>query len=322
MPIPDSARYARDAADAIGARFEDLDNGGGYLFRISKGQRFVLGGGGSICAFPLNNAVAYTVSRDKAHTKAVLKSRGLPVIPGGLFFAQTRRAAMRTPGREAADAVVFAGKLGFPVFCKPNLGSRGTFAEIIRSGAMLEDYIRRVAVDFEAFLIEPLLRGMEHRVFVQDGRAVFHSTKAEPALVGDGSSTLGELLEALNRAIAADGVSPLPASALGANASRIAAAGERVPLPGRRNLSAAGAIEQVSDLAPAPLARLAIAAAEALSLRIAAVDVFDISAGGDLSDLVVIEVNGNPGLRTLENAKRSDLIRSIWTSMLNECLSS
>jgi len=36
----------------------------------------------------------------------------------------------------------------------------------------------------------------------------------------------------------------------------------------------------------------------------------------------VIEVNGNPGLRTLENAGRTDLIRSIWTSMLNECLSS
>lgn len=322
MPIPDSARYARDAAEAIGARFEDLDDGGGYLFRITRGQRFVLGGGGNICAYPVNSAVAYTISRDKAHTKAVLKSRGLPVIPGGLFFAHTRRAAMRTPGRETADAAVFAGDLGYPVFCKPNLGSRGTFAEIIRDQAMLEDYIRRVAVDFEAFLVEPLMQGCEHRVFVQDGLPVFHSTKAEPALVGDGRSTLGELLDALNRAIAMDGVSPLPASALGAHASRIAAAGEHVPLPGRRNLSAAGAIEQVSDFAPAPLAQLAIAAVEALSLRIGAVDMFDVSAGGDLSDLVVIEVNGSPGLRTLENAKRSDLIRSIWTSMLNECLSS
>jgi hypothetical protein len=35
---------------------------------------------------------------------------------------------------------------------------------------------------------------------------------------------------------------------------------------------------------------------------------------------VVIEVNGNPGLRTLELAGRSDLIRTIWVSMFNACL--
>ncbi len=322
MPVPDSARYAKDAAEAIGARFEDLDDGDGYLFRITKGARFVLGGGGNICAYPINSAVAYTVSRDKAHTKAVLRSRGLPVIPGGLYFAQTRRAAMRTPGREAADAAVFADQLGYPVFCKPNLGSRGTFAEIVRDKPMLADYIRRVSVDFEAFLIEPQFDGVEHRVLVHDGRPVFHSTKGEPPLVGDGQSTLAELLDAMNQSIATDGVSALPVSALGGDAARVPAAGERVPLRGRRNLSAAGDIEQVSETAPEPLARLAISAVAALSLRIGAVDMFDISTARDLSDLVVIEVNGNPGLRTLENAKRSDLIRSIWTSMLNECLSS
>lgn len=45
MSLPDSARYAKDAAEAIGAVFEDLDQGAGYLFRISKNRRFVLGGG-------------------------------------------------------------------------------------------------------------------------------------------------------------------------------------------------------------------------------------------------------------------------------------
>lgn len=229
---------------------------------------------------------------------------------------------MRSPGREAADAAVFAGRLGYPVFCKPNLGSRGTFAEIVRNEAGLADYISRVAVDFEAFLVEPLMDGTEHRVLVQDGRPVFHSTKSEPALIGDGRSTLAELLVAMNQSIAADGVSALPVSALGISASRIPAASERVPLPGRRNLSAAGAIEQVSEAVPEPLAQLAVSAVEALGLRIGAVDMFDISPQGDLADLVVIEVNGNPGLRTLENAGRSDLIRSIWTSMLIECVNS
>lgn len=320
MPIPDSTRYAKDAAEAIGACFEDLDDGGGYLFRITKDGHTVLGGGGNICAYAVNSAAAYTISRDKAHTKAVLIANGLPVIPGGLFFAHRRRAALRTPGREAEDALTFAARLGYPVFCKPALGSRGTFAEIIDDAAALSGYVQRVAVDFEAFLIEPVLQGAEHRVFVQDGRAIFHSTKAEPALVGDGMSTLDQLLVALNRKVVAEGVSAVQPSSLHQDLSRIPAKNERIALPGRRNLSAAGGIEQVSETVPAPLARLGIAAVAALGLRVGAVDVFDVSATGDFSDLVVIEVNGNPGLRTLELANRYDLIRSIWTRMLIECL--
>ena len=52
-----------------------------------------------------------------------------------------------------------------------------------------------------------------------------------------------------------------------------------------------------------------------------AVDLFDLSSAGDSSDPVIIEVNGNPGLRTLELAGRDDLIRAMWASMYEECLS-
>lgn len=323
MPTPDSARYARDAAEAIGARFEDLDRGEGYLYRVSRGDSFVLGGGGNVCAYPLNSATAYTISRDKAHTKAVLAGIGIPVIPGDVFFAHTRRIALRSPGRELADAHRFAAKLGYPVFCKPNHGSRGTFAEIVSSPTALDDYGRRVAFDFESFLVEPVLKGDEHRIFVQDGRAIFHSTKANPSLVGDGRSSLAALLATLNATVVQDGVSAYPPSVLfDHDPADILPAGARLPLPGRRNLSAAGAIDQISDQPPPALARLAVAAVAALGLRIGAVDLFDLSTARDLSDPVVIEVNGNPGLRTLELAGRSDLIRAIWISMLNACLGS
>jgi D-alanine-D-alanine ligase-like ATP-grasp enzyme len=323
MPIPDATRYARDAAEAIEARFEDLDGGEGYLFRISRGSRFVLGGGGNVCTYPVNNASAYTISRDKAHTKAVLIANGIPIIPGGLYFAHTRRAALRAPGREAADALQFAAGLGYPVFCKPTHGSRGTFAEIVRSPSDLEDYIRRVAVEFESFLIEPVLDGAEHRVFVLDGRPIFHSTKSAPILIGDGRLTLGQLLAALNDTLQREGVSALPPSALaGHSLDTVPSAGAHIALPGRRNLSAQGSVESVSEHVPPQLSGPAIAAVAALGLRASAVDLFDISPARDLSDIVVIEVNGNPGLGTLEHAGRTDLIRAIWTHMLNACLSS
>jgi glutathione synthase/RimK-type ligase-like ATP-grasp enzyme len=323
MPIPDSTRYARDAAEAIGARFEDLDRGEGYLFRISHGEKFLLGGGGNICAYPTNSATAYTISRDKQHTKAVIAAAGVPVIPGELFFAHTRRIALRSPGHELADAHRFAANMGYPVFAKPNHGSRGTFAEVVSDSDALDDYAKRLALDFESFLIEPVLRGDEHRIFVQDGRAMFHSTKSSPSLIGDGRSALSDLLSALNAAVSREGVSPLPAAVLaGRDPAEILPVGGRLALPGRRNLSAAGAVEHVSDQPPPALARLAVTAVQALGLRIGAVDMFDLSTARDFSDPVVIEVNGNPGLRTLELAGRTDLIRAIWVSMLNACLGS
>ena len=96
--IPDPARYAKDAADAIGAVFTDLDDGGGYLIRISKNGRSVVVGAGGVSSFPVNSATAFTLSRDKSHTKSVLRSVGVPVIGGKLFFAHTLRAGLRGPG--------------------------------------------------------------------------------------------------------------------------------------------------------------------------------------------------------------------------------
>src|SRR5262249_44575097 len=140
MSLPDPARYARDAAEAIGAAYSDLDRGGGYLFKISRNGREMIAGAGGVCSFPINSATAFRLSRDKAHTKTVLAAHGIEVIRGALFFAHTRRVGLRGPGREVEDARAFAKKLGYPVFAKPNQGSRGNFAEIVSDDAGLVDY--------------------------------------------------------------------------------------------------------------------------------------------------------------------------------------
>jgi glutathione synthase/RimK-type ligase-like ATP-grasp enzyme len=280
-------------------------------------------GAGGISSFPINSATAFTLSRDKAHTKSVLRSVGLPVIEGGLFFAHRLRAGLRGPGREVDDARTFAAKLGYPVFAKPNQGSRGNFAEIVSDDDALEDYAKRVSVEFESFLVEPVMRGSEHRVLIHDGAVVFHAMKQAPALVGDGRRTMQTLLYQLNLELEGTGVSPWPLSVFrvaGRDPGSVPAKDERILLPGRRNLSAIGEIESFSDTAPPILATLAARAVEALGLRIGAVDTFDLSPKGDLSRLVIIEVNGNPGLKTLELAGRSDLIRKIWVAMLSELL--
>ncbi len=323
MTPPDPARYAKHAAAAIGASYEDLDEGRGYLYRVTRNGRSVLGGGGGVCAYPVNSAAAFTIARDKSHTKSILRAANLPCIAGGLFFSHQRRVSMRGPGREVADAIAMAAEFGFPVFCKPNQGGRGNFAEIVTSADDLQDYARRVAIEFESFLVEPVVVGNEHRVLVQDGRPLAHIVKSPPVLHGDGQRSWQELLDAANAGLEGTGVSPgAPTliSATGADPHAVPDRGAFLALAGRRNLHAAGDAEAVSHEAPEALAQLACAAVAALGLRVGAVDMFDVSAQADLSDLVVIEVNGNPGLLSLECAGRHDIIEGLWTSMLNDCL--
>jgi glutathione synthase/RimK-type ligase-like ATP-grasp enzyme len=51
-------------------------------------------------------------------------------------------------------------------------------------------------------------------------------------------------------------------------------------------------------------------------LRVSGIDLFDTSPARDLSSLVVIEVNANPGIQSLESIGRDDLIDAIWTTVL------
>jgi glutathione synthase/RimK-type ligase-like ATP-grasp enzyme len=323
MPVPDPARYAKAAAERLGLHYADLDNGEGYLFRVSGDQRSVLIGAGAICSFPINSATSVAIARDKAHTASALRAAGLPVIPGALFFTHDRRIGLRGPGRERGDAVAFAEAAGYPVFCKPNTGARGNFAEIIPNPAALLDYLDRVRIDFESILIQPVIRGIEHRVLIYDGEPLFHAVKSAPYLIGDGQTALAELLIRHNRELTGSGLSAYPETVFklaGRTPEEVAERGERVLLPGRRNLSATGDIAHFSTDAPCALALLARAASNTVGLRIAAVDIFDQSPSGDLSDLLIIEVNGNPGLRTPELAGRYDLAIDIWVRMLRERL--
>jgi glutathione synthase/RimK-type ligase-like ATP-grasp enzyme len=76
------------------------------------------------------------------------------------------------------------------------------------------------------------------------------------------------------------------------------------------NLSAGGTMV----LAEAPSRKavtLAQAAARALGLRVAAVDLF-VDIGGEGDAIRIIEVNANPSIRLLEQSDRADLILKIW----------
>jgi glutathione synthase/RimK-type ligase-like ATP-grasp enzyme len=307
---PDQAVYAAFACAEFGLEFRDLDGGSGLLFRVAAREKSLHFGAGRCAWYPQNNATAATLASDKYFTSQILEAAGVPVIRGEYFFLHDRHRAHRPAGHERADALACFRSLGASAFVKPLTGSRGDFAQAVHGEGALARYLDNVAKYYDAVLIQPIVDGVEYRIFLLDDDALFCARKQPPFVLGDGVHTLRQLLAAHNDTLRARGLSPVSPDSDEPSLDAVLAKGEQRDIPGRMNLSAGGTM--VLEPPPsAKLVELARAATRALGLRVAAVDLFT-SVDGVPDAMTVIEVNSNPSIRLLEQSDRGDLILKIW----------
>ena len=304
------ARYAARAALACGYAFRSLDGDDGYLFEVRDGERRAVFAAGAGTPYALNDARAASIARDKAFCADVLREAGVPVLPGVKFFVTDRWTDMRSPGRERADAIAYAETAAYPIFCKPLSASNGLFAEVIDSAEEFRTYLDRLPAEHFAILVQPFVRAPEYRVFVLNGQALFSYSKTLPTVLGDGEQTLAELVAAKPRDADAPPLKPRGRNQSGLKflATDIPRRNEHVVLEGPANRAAGGGSGYVHDGAPRTLGEVALNAAAAVGLSLAAVDIFDRVVGGP----IVIEVNSNPMIATLEDHQRWHLIIEIW----------
>lgn len=307
------ARYAAHVAGKRGYAFAALDPDG-YAFEISDGKRRASFSAGAGMPYALNAAHAASLARDKGFSQAVLARAGLPTIPSRLFFVTDEHAHLRGPGREPADALTYAARIDYPLFCKPIDGSQGAFAEIIADGAQFVRYMQRVGAKHYAILVQPVIEADEHRVFVLNGRALFSYKKLPAGVTGDGVSSLAALLRARSL------TPPETVQARDTNGrifggGDVAPAGTALFIDGPRNRAAGGGAWELTTEVEAAKADMALRCADALGLRLAAVDLFDTKDG-----LLILEVNSNPAIKTLEDFDRWDLIETIWSANIETAL--
>jgi hypothetical protein len=307
---PDQSIYAQFACAAFGLDFRDLDGGTGLIFSVASQDKLLHFGAGRISWYPQNSATASTLASDKYFASTILREAGVPALGGGYFFLHDRHRAHRPAGHERSDAMAYFMTLGGSAFVKPLTGSRGDFAQVVHGEAALARYLDEVTKYYDSVLIQPIIEGIEYRVFLLDDDALYCARKYPPFVSGDGVHTIRELLAAHNDALRARGLSPASVPAHEPSLDAVLANGERRDIPGRMNLSAGGTMVLAS--APSEKAiTLARQAARALGLRVAAVDMF-ASIGGDPDAMEIIEVNANPSIRLLEDSNRGDLILKIW----------
>ena len=98
-------------------------------------------------------------------------------------------------GHEREDALEHFKKLGASAFVKPLQGSRGDFAQAVHGEAALVRYLPEVSQYYDAILMQPIVSGLEYRIFLLDDEMVYSARKYPPFVLGDGIGSIRDLVD-------------------------------------------------------------------------------------------------------------------------------
>ncbi|MBO4119897.1 cyanophycin synthetase [Cupriavidus gilardii] len=241
------------------------------------------------------SAIAESISRDKDLTKSLLESCGVPVPEGRLVTS-------------ADDAWEAAEEIGVPVVVKPYDGNhgRGVFTNLISREEVQTAY--GVAIEEgSGVIVERFVPGNEHRLLVVGGRLVAAAMGESASVVGDGKSTIDELIDLqincdprrgntedhpLNK-VRLDSAARLELKRQGFTAESVPPEGRHVLIQRNGNVAF-----DVTDRVHPSVAAHAALAARVVGLDIAGIDLVaeDISRPLAEQGGAIVEVNAGPGL--------------------------
>lgn len=282
-----------DAARELGAAVTEIEPG---RFEIRRGATtaVVKGQTGS-----LNSPSAMALAADKPAVYTVLAEAGLP-IPERLSFAANDLGAARRFLARARPCVV-----------KP---ARGTGGDGVTGEIRSANELRRAVLAASRFgpqlLIENQVSGEVFRFLVLDGQVLDVVRRRRPAIMGDGRSTVEELIFAEHdrrvRGEGNPGLKPfivdldciLSLKRAGVTLRTVLPQGSSLPIKTVTNYNSPEDNETFRGPISPALTTEVVAATEVLGLRLSGIDVVTptTSAGLAASGGAIIDVNEAPGL--------------------------
>lgn len=240
---------------------------------------------------------------DKEGTKKVLAEAGIPVPQGTVIQYLD----------ELEEAIEQIG--GYPIVIKPLDGNHGRGITIdIKSWEEAETAYdaASVASKTNRVIVERYYTGRDHRVLVVNGKVVAVAERVPAHVIGDGRSTISELIDRTNRdpnrgvghdniltRIEVDRNSLNLLERQGYNLESIPEKGEFCQLRATANLSTGGiAIDRTDEIHPENV-WLAQRVVKIVGLDIAGLDIVTSDISRPLRECsgVVVEVNAAPGFR-------------------------
>ncbi|WP_024377334.1 bifunctional glutamate--cysteine ligase GshA/glutathione synthetase GshB [Streptococcus suis] len=251
-----------------------------------------------------DNYVIPLAMANKVVTKKILDQAGFPV-PAGAEFAN-KTDALRYYGQVASSAIVV----------KPKSTNFGLGISIFQEPASLADYEKALDIAFSEdshVLVEEFVAGTEYRFFILDGKCEAVLLRVAANVVGDGSSTIRELVDQKNQdpLRGRDHRSPLEIINLGDiellmleqqgyTPDTVLPEGVQAFLRGNSNISTGGDSIDMTDQMDESYKQLAAAMATAMGAWACGVDLIipdrTKPASKDEPNCTCIELNFNPAM--------------------------
>ncbi|MFO0990545.1 MAG: ATP-grasp domain-containing protein [Hyphomicrobiales bacterium] len=247
-----------------------------------------------------DSLIGLRVSRDKFRMAELLRSLGLP-------------APEQMLAHTSQQAVQIARRLGYPVVLKPLFGSkgRGVSVGVKDDAAAAVAFEKARGTTTDPVLVERFVEGDNIRLSVFGGKLLRASRLVPPHIVGDGSASVSQLIEAENRSrsdadiasgllvrITLDSEMVALIREQGFGLSDVMPAGKRILLRRNSNLATGGRLEDVTEELHPDNRVMAETIARVLHLDAVGVDFMttDPALSWRESKAAVIEVNTTPGI--------------------------
>lgn len=246
------------------------------------------------------SCVSVDIACDKELTKEILREACLPVAGGRVVY-------------DLDNAMYTAHLIRYPVVIKPKDGNQGKGVSVnINSDMELTEAYNIACKYSRDVIVEKFITGKDYRVLVVGDNVVAVSQRIPPFVIGDGTSTVRELVEEENEnpnrgidhekvltKIVIDDISIAAIRKKGFSLDSVLKNGEKLYLRENANLSTGGIAKDCTDLIHPLNIEIAVKAANLIGLDIAGVDITtpDISKPIAETGGVIIEVNAAPGIR-------------------------
>ncbi|MFT5483838.1 MAG: cyanophycin synthetase, partial [Halieaceae bacterium] len=246
--------------------------------------------------------IAVEIACDKEDTHQLLNDLGLPVPQQRMVYSARR-------------AVQAAETIGYPVVLKPLNANHGRGVSINLTTAEQVEVAFTQALEQgtgRAVLVESFIIGFDHRMLVVNNELVAVAKRVPGHVVGDGASTIAELIEVVNedprRGIGHEKVLTqleLDKQAMrlleegGKDENSVLAADEIFYLRSTANLSTGGTAIDLTDMVHPDNREMAVRAVRAVGLDVGGVDFLsdDITRSYKEIGGAIVEVNAAPGFR-------------------------
>lgn len=257
--------------------YHELSNG--YIVELKKGNklRHLIGH-----LFDLNPQAAGNIINDKYATFSVLKHNCVPVVEHEIIFNPAIRKDYMSDSDLWNRVTQYFNQNNHELVIKPSKGNNGNHVYLCKDFSQVGNAINHCFKEGPTVVLCPFYSSLaEYRTFYLDGKCLFTYKKVKPFVVGDGISSLQDLINKNSYILPENVLKEIPLS-------YIPKENEKVELVWKFNLSGGAVAEFLDDtILEKEIHEIVKEAAHYLNIRFATVDILHTINKG----LKILEVN-------------------------------